>query len=104
MTLAKEFAFTERTRLKFQSDVYNVLNHPNFANPGTVRLTQTIPTGTSTANGVTTFTGAGVQPGTPFATSGAASGGSFGVLTNTVTNQVGIGGARQIQLSLRLLF
>ncbi len=95
LTLQKEFAFTERTRLKFTSDVYNVLNHANFANPGTVRLSQGIPTSGTLANTV--------QPGTPFAASTSGNG-NFGVLTNTVTNQVGIGGARQIQLAVRLLF
>ena len=95
LTLQKEFAFTERTRLKFTGDIYNVLNHPNFSNPGTVRLSQGIPASTS-------LTGS-VQPGTPEASSTNGNG-SFGQLTSTVTNQVGIGGARQIQLSLRLLF
>ncbi|WP_419805241.1 TonB-dependent receptor [Terriglobus sp.] len=95
LTLQKDFAFTERTRLKFTSEIFNVLNHANFANPGTVRLSQGLPTGTATAGTI--------QPGTAFAP-GTTGNGSFGVLSSTVTNQVGIGGARQIQLSLRLLF
>lgn len=95
LTLQKEFAFTERTRLKFTSDIYNVLNHANFANPGTVRLAQGIPTALGQ--------GTSIQPGAAFG-SGTAGNGTFGQLTNTVTNQVGIGGARQIQLALRLLF
>ena len=95
LTLQKEFAFTERTRLKFSSEIFNVLNHANFANPGTVRLAQGIP-------GSATLTNT-VQPGTPEATTTTGNG-SFGLLSSTVTNQVGIGGARQIQLSLRLLF
>lgn len=95
LTLQKEFPFTERTRLKFTSDVYNVLNHPNFSNPGTVRLAQGIPTSATLTNTV--------QPGTPLASTTTGNG-SFGQLNSTVTNQVGIGGARQIQLSLRLLF
>ena len=95
LTLQKEFAFTERTRLKFTSDVYNVFNHANFANPGTVRLSQGIPTAFGQ--------GTSIQPGTAYS-SATAGNGAFGQLTNTVTNQVGIGGARQIQLALRLLF
>jgi hypothetical protein len=67
------------------------LNDANFANPGTVRLSQTLATAA----------GNGAQPGTPFT---AAKTGAFGVLSSTVGNQVGIGANRQIQLSLRLVF
>ena len=44
----------------------------------------------------------GIQPGVAFSPSTA--GGNFGVLTSTVSNQIGIGTNRQIQLSLRLNF
>jgi len=97
LTLQKEFGFTEQVRLKFQSDIYNVLNHPNFANPGTVRLPFNLPTN---AAGLTSTTA--VQPGQAFTTTTANNG--FGQITSTVNNQVGIGDNRQIQLSLRLLF
>ncbi len=97
LTLSKEFAFTERTRLKFQSDIYNVLNHPNFANPGTVRLPQILPTSAATLNSASTL-----QQGQPFTLANTTNG--FGQLSSTVNNQVGIGDNRQIQLSLRLLF
>ena len=91
LTLQKNFKVAERFSLDFHADAYNVLNHPNYANPGTVRLTQTLATGPGT----------GSQPGTPFTLSNA---GSFGSLTSTVGNQVGIGDNRQIQLSLRAIF
>ncbi|GAC1414597.1 MAG: TonB-dependent receptor [Acidobacteriaceae bacterium] len=91
LTLSKSVRLTEGYSLDFHADGYNVLNKPNYANPGTTRLTQTLATAPGT----------GAQPGTPF-TSGNA--GSFGLLTSTVGNQVGIGANRQIQLSLRLLF
>ncbi|MCU1222197.1 MAG: hypothetical protein JWQ42_290 [Edaphobacter sp.] len=86
LTLSKAFRVAERLSFDFHADAYNVLNHPNYANPGTVRVT---PTGTAP------------QPGTPFTLSNA---GSFGQLTSTVGNQVGIGANRQIQLSVRALF
>ncbi len=101
LTLGKSFHATERTSFDFRADIYNILNHPNYANPGTVRLTQIIPTGTTTTNGATTITGSGSQPGTPFTLKNA---GAFGGLTSTVGNQVGIGANRQIQLSLRANF
>ena len=88
LTLSKQFHFTERTHIEFRSEIYNVLNHPNFANPGNVRLNQTLT--------------AASQPGTPFTQSLAGS--SWGVKSSTVGNQVGIGANRQIQLSIRASF
>ena len=91
LTLGKKIAVTERFAFDFHADVYNVLNHPNYANPGTVRLSQTLATAP----------GNGSQPGTAFTSANA---GAFGALTSTVGNQVGIGANRQIQLSLRGIF
>lgn len=92
LTLSKRFSVTERVGVEFHADTYNVLNHPNYANPGTVRLNQTLAT----------TVGTGSAPGTPFTQAGAGS--AFGLLSNTVGNQVGIGANRQIQLSLRAIF
>jgi hypothetical protein len=88
LTLSKQFHLTERANIEFRSEIYNVLNHPNFANPGNVRLNQTLTSAS--------------QPGTPFTQSLAGS--SWGVKSATVGNQVGIGANRQIQLSLRASF
>jgi hypothetical protein len=92
MTLSKALKVYEGFSLDFHADAYNVLNKPNYANPGTVRLNQSLATAP----------GNGAQPGTPF--TAASAGTAFGVLSSTVGNQVGIGANRQIQLSLRLLF
>jgi hypothetical protein len=35
MGLYKEFAFTERYRMQFRSEFFNIFNHPNFGNPTT---------------------------------------------------------------------
>lgn len=91
MTLSKRVTVREGFGLEFHADVYNVLNHPNYANPGTVRLAQTLATAV----------GNGAQPGTPFTPTNT---GTFGALTSTVGDQVGIGANRQIQLSLRANF
>jgi hypothetical protein len=76
--------------LNFKTEIFNILNHPNYANPGNVRLAQTLASGAAN------------QPGAPFSAGNA--GASFGNLSSTVGNQVGIGANRQIQLSLRANF
>jgi len=95
LTLQKTFAIAERLHAEFKADAYNILNHPNFANPGTVRLSQGVPAGAATANTI--------QPGTPFPNL-AIAGSSFGTVSSTVGNQVGLGTNRQLQLSLRVAF
>ncbi len=90
MTLGKSFRPVERFSLDFKAEVFNILNHPNYANPGNVRFAQTLTSGAAN------------QPGAAF--SAATAGSSFGNLSSTVGNQVGIGANRQIQLSLRANF
>lgn len=87
LTLSKAFELTEATNLEFRAEGYNILNRANFANPGNVRLAQGI---------------SGLQPGQPYSSSAAGS--LFGTLNSTVSNQVGLGTNRQIQLALRLNF
>jgi len=93
ITLSKKFRVGEGKNVEFRSEFYNIFNHANFANPGNLRLAAGLPTGPGAS---------GVQPGVAF--SPATAGGNFGVLTQTVSNQIGIGTNRQIQLSLRLNF
>ena len=90
LTLHKRIPLTERHNLEFRAEIYNILNHANFANPVS-RLNNAVGTGNNQ-----------VQPGQPFTS--AAAGGSFGLLTSTVTKDVGLGAGRQIQLSLRYNF
>lgn len=96
LTLSKKFKVSERFNVELRGEAYNITNHANFANPGTLRLNQGIP---SVTKGVLS---SGIQPGTPFTQSVA--GGSFGRLNSTVSNQIGLGTARQLQLALRLNF
>jgi hypothetical protein len=93
LTLSKRFAITERVNLEFRGEAYNIFNHANFANPGNLRLGQGIGSGPGSV---------GIQPGQPFTAS--AAGGNFGVLNSTVSNQIGLGTNRQLQLALRLNF
>lgn len=100
LTLSKRFNFNEKVNVEFRSEFYNILNRANFANPANLRLAQGIPAGGTFAGGIAPATG--LQPGMPF--SAATAGGNFGVTTGTVSNQIGLGTNRQIQLSLRLSF
>jgi hypothetical protein len=92
MNLSKKFMFTERLNLELRADLYNVLNHPNFSNPAS-NLGAGIPSSPSSS---------GLQPGQ--ALTGSAGGTGFGLFTSTVLNYIGLGTARQLQLSLRLSF
>ena len=100
LTLSKKFPITERANIEFRSEIYNLFNKANFANPANLRLASALPNGGTFAGGL--VPAGGLQPGSPFAVSNA--GGNFGVATSTVSNQIGIGTGRQIQLSLRLSF
>jgi len=90
LTLHKKFAVTERHNLEFRAEIYNILNHTNFANPVS-RLNNSLGAGANQ-----------LQPGQPFTQ--AAAGGSFGLATSTVTKDIGLGASRQVQLSLRYNF
>ena len=105
LMLSKRFYMTERTNIEFKAEIYNILNHPNFANLGNVRLREPLPTGcTGCAGGIvpaSNYTNT-LQPGQAY--SSGTTGGLFGALNSTVANQIGLGTNRQIQLSLRLDF
>jgi len=90
-TVTKYFPVTESANVEFRMELFNILNHPNFANPPA-----TLPNALGTDP-----TKNQVQPGQPFS---AASAGTFGILNSTVTKTVGLGTNRQIQFALRLNF
>jgi hypothetical protein len=92
ITLSKKFRFTETKNLEFRSEFYNIFNHANFANPSNLRLAQGIPTAPDPVCNRAGFFGL------------ANAGANFGTLTSTVSNQIGIGTNRQIQLALRFNF
>ena len=92
VALSKDFALTERSRFTLRWDVYNIFNHPNFANPPSV-LGGGLPSSP---------TAAGIQPGQPFTQ--VLGGTAFGGLNNTVGKLVNFGTARQMQLSARFTF
>jgi hypothetical protein len=82
-SLMKNIPITERARIQFRSDFFNIFNHPNFANPdGGICLA--VNAGVCTPN---------FNFGRSTATVATLSGGS-------ISN----GTARQIQLSLKVIF
>jgi hypothetical protein len=89
MSLVKTTAITEKVRLQFRAEAFNLFNHPNFSSP----LLPGFSVDAST-NGIDPVTGRGQ-----------------GFLPITVTPDVGIGnpflgggGPRNIQLALKLVF
>ena len=89
MTLQKRFKITERTNIEFRSEIFNLFNRTNFANPPST-LQSNLSSSTSSQ-----------QPGVPYSTSNV---GTFGVLNSTVGRTVGLGTSRQFQFSARLNF
>jgi hypothetical protein len=104
LTLSKQFRLTERHNMEFRAEIYNLLNHANFSNPGNLRLSQSLPAGCTCAGGIvpaSNFQNT-VQPGQAF--SSATAGALWGTLNSTVSNQIGLGTNRQIQLAIRYNF
>ena len=96
LTLVKKFRVTERANVEFRAEIYNILNHANFAVPAS-RLGAGLPSGTGNLGAANTL-----QPGQAY--NPTAAGGTFGLLTSTVSQFIGQGTNRQIQLALRLNF
>jgi hypothetical protein len=86
LSVSKTFKFGERARAQFRIETFNILNHPNFANP----------------NGATSGYGQG-------ATADPSQAGAFGCGCSTPDNAafnpvLGSGSARAIQLGLKFIF
>ncbi len=87
LTLNKRFNLTERANVQFRTEIFNIFNTTNFANPSA-----TLPTVLTSA----------LQPGQSYTQSLAGS--TFGQVRSTVGRTVGLGTNRQIQFALRLNF
>lgn len=97
----KRFRFTESVNLEFRTEIFNILNHTNFANPAST-LSVGLPSMSFNTTANAFVVGTGLQPGQAF-TQGVA-GSTFGLLRQTVERTVGLGTSRQIQFALRLNF
>ncbi|HTH37126.1 MAG TPA: hypothetical protein VL572_04130, partial [Pyrinomonadaceae bacterium] len=101
--IAKRFRISETMNFEFRTEVFNIFNQANFANPSTT-LNNALPSlSFNTATGVFGATTSNViQPGQAF-TQGSA-GATFGLLRSTVGRTVGLGSNRQIQFGFRFNF
>jgi hypothetical protein len=78
---SKDFRFANSQGLQFRVEMFNILNHLNYENPAA-----TLPNG---------------APGVPFTDAQA---GTFGYMLGPLNRTVGLGTARQAQISIRYLF
>jgi len=78
---SKDFRFGSNQGIQIRAEMFNLLNHLNYENPAAV-----LPDGTA---------------GAPFTDAQA---GTFGYMLGPLNRTVGLGTARQTQLSLRFLF
>jgi hypothetical protein len=81
LMVSKDVRFTQSQSLQFRFEVFNIANRLNYENPATV-----LPNG---------------APGVPFTD---AQVGTFGYMLGPLNRTVGLGTARQIQVSVRYLF
>lgn len=82
----KNFPVTGKVKVQFRADLFNILNHPNFGNPGNMGICTTIAVPAS-----------GCTPNLEFSEVGE----TIATADNTL---VGSGTARQIQLALKVIF
>jgi len=101
LILNKRIKLSETKNVEFRTEIFNILNHANFANPAST-LNVALPTLTFNTTANAFVLGSGLQPGQAFTQSAAGS--TFGLLRQTVERAVGLGTNRQVQFALRFNF
>ncbi|MBZ5653848.1 MAG: TonB-dependent receptor [Acidobacteriia bacterium] len=94
LSIMKNFGITERLRVQFRADLFNILNHPNFTNPD----------GGICSN--ITYPNPFIDPNAPITCIPNTQ--NFGRSSQTIADvsggAIGNGTARQAQLSLKVIF
>ena len=88
MALRRQFSLTERVKLQFRAEAFNVFNHPNFGDQG------------ANANGTNNLTNPLFGRSTQMLSRSLGSGGANGGFNPLYQ----VGGPRSIQLALKLMF
>src|SRR4030095_5886913 len=101
LILNRHFPIGEGRNLEFRTEIFNILNHTNYAVPAST-IASALPSLTFNTTASAWVVGSGTQPGQPLTQSAAGS--TFGLLRQTVEKTVGLGTNRQIQFALRLNF
>jgi Carboxypeptidase regulatory-like domain len=104
VVLGKKFRISEKMNVEFRTEIFNIFNITNFANPS-VTLNNALPTLSVASNGsayTLSSLSSSLQPGQAFDQTRA--GATFGQLRSTVERTVGLGTNRQIQFALRFNF
>lgn len=103
LILAKKFRISETMNFEFRTEIFNLTNTANFANPS-VTLNNALPNLSFNAGtGAYSASSSNVlQPGQAFTQSAAGS--TFGLLRSTVGRTVGLGTNRQVQFAFRFNF
>ena len=94
-SLAKNIPIREAIKVQLRADFFNILNHPNFANPDGGICTAVSPFIPATAT--TPAVPASCTPNTSFGRTGQT-------IADNVGTQIGNGTSRQIQLAVKLIF
>ena len=94
-SLQKNFAITHDVKFQFRADIFNILNHPNFAGPDGGICTAVFPYQPATST-------------TPAVPASCFSNPSFGKIGQTIADnmgtQIGNGTSRQVQFSAKFIF
>lgn len=112
LSISKLTGITERLKLLVRVDAYNILNHPNFANPLAVAFfSDTAPNRSNSPQSCPSANGSHAAPVIAMTGINPVTGVSCGFQAITATSDVGVGnpvlgggGSRTLQLSLRFQF
>lgn len=92
-SLMKNFNVTERWKVQFRTDLFNILNHPNFANPDGGICLSVDPASHSCTD-----------PSTGLSTANSNFGHSTATVASLAGGAVANGTSRQVQFSLKVIF
>ncbi len=108
-SILKQTSLTERLKLEFRTEVFNLLNHPNLGQPGGICTASSVPFTVSSLQGQVFPAGTCVPNASFGAIQNANTGAvinatNFGEVRGTRSPTGDAGSSRQIQFALKLIF